>query len=146
MKRLTRRWGSEPYPNLAGKVVCEYKECDSAKSCNDCVHGRIAQRLAAIEDILGDEYDLERLKELVQAKREGRCVVLDDLTVADLQQMLTVLDSTRYGDGVETYTTGYRNGHRNGRIEILRHVLGINEGDSAQAALRREQDGQGGRA
>ena len=37
---------------------------------------RIYNRLAAIEDILGDEYDLERLKELVQAKREGRCVVL----------------------------------------------------------------------
>ena len=84
-----------------------------------------------------------RLRELAQADREGRCVVLDDLTVADLQQMLTVLDSTRYGDGAETYTTGYRNGHRNGRIEILRHVLGIYEGTSAEAevALRREQDG-----
>ena len=33
-------------------------------------------RLAAIEDILGDEYDLDELRELVQAKREGRCVVL----------------------------------------------------------------------
>lgn len=33
-------------------------------------------RLAAIEDILGDEYDLDKLLELVQAKREGRCVVL----------------------------------------------------------------------
>ena len=99
-------------------------------------------RLAAIEDILGDEYELDRLRELSQADREGRCVVLDDLTVADLQQMLTVLDCTRYGDGAETYTTGYRNGHRNGRIEILRHVLGINEGDSAESqdALRREQD------
>mgnify|MGYP005776608043 CR=1 FL=1 len=32
--------------------------------------------LVTIEDILGDEYDLEELKELVQAKREGRCVVL----------------------------------------------------------------------
>lgn len=116
MKRLTRRWGSEPYPNLAGRVVCEYKECDSAKSCNDCVHGRIANRLAAIEDILcdsvgdndpdaEDEYDLDRLavmcnqrmsmrdevserfsltakipldrlRELAEADREGRCVVL----------------------------------------------------------------------
>lgn len=86
---------------------------------------------------------IDRLRELDQADREGRCVVLNDLTVADLQQMLTVLDCTRYGDGAETYTTGYRNGHRNGRIEILRHVLGINEGDSAEAeaALRREQDG-----
>lgn len=32
-------------------------------------------RLAAIEDILGEEYDLERLRELAQADREGRCVV-----------------------------------------------------------------------
>lgn len=105
-------------------------------------HENAIHRLAAIEDILGDEYDLDELMEMVQAKQEGRCVVLDDLTVADLQQMLTVLDSTRYGDGAETYTAGYRNGHRNGRIEILRHVLGINEGDSAETELRREQDGQ----
>ena len=33
-------------------------------------------RLAAIEDILGDEYELDRLCELVEADREGRCVVL----------------------------------------------------------------------
>ena len=33
-------------------------------------------RLKDIEDILGDEYDLDRLRELVQADREGRCVVL----------------------------------------------------------------------
>lgn len=36
----------------------------------------VALRLAAIEDILGDEYDLDELGEMVQAKREGRCVVL----------------------------------------------------------------------
>lgn len=34
-------------------------------------------RLAAIEDTLGDEYDLDELMELVRAKREGRCVVLE---------------------------------------------------------------------
>lgn len=33
-------------------------------------------RLAAIEDILGDDYDLDRLRELVQSDRDGRCVVL----------------------------------------------------------------------
>ena len=33
-------------------------------------------RLREIENILGDEYDLEHLKELVQADREGKCVVL----------------------------------------------------------------------
>ena len=35
-------------------------------------------RLAAIEDILGDEYDLDELREMVQAKRDGRCVVLPE--------------------------------------------------------------------
>ena len=33
-------------------------------------------RLADIEDILGDDYDLDRLKELVEADRDGRCIVL----------------------------------------------------------------------
>ena len=36
----------------------------------------VMSRLAAIEDILGDEYDLDRLRELAQADREGWCVVL----------------------------------------------------------------------
>lgn len=33
--------------------------------------GEVVDRLAAIEDILGDEYDLDRLRELAQADREG---------------------------------------------------------------------------
>ena len=39
-------------------------------------HETAIHRLAAIEDILGDEYDLDELREMAQAKREGRCVVL----------------------------------------------------------------------
>ena len=38
--------------------------------------GQWVDRLAAYEDILGGEYDLDRLRELAQADREGRCVVL----------------------------------------------------------------------
>lgn len=34
------------------------------------------RRLAAIENILGNDYDLSYLCELVEADREGRCVVL----------------------------------------------------------------------
>ena len=37
---------------------------------------KVIDRLAAIEDILGDDYDLDRLRELVEADRDGRCVVL----------------------------------------------------------------------
>ena len=117
-------------------------DAEKVKECAMEIYWRLKALEDAVADEESEEYDLDRLRELVEADKDGRCVVLDNLTVADLQQMLTVLDCTRYGDGAETYTTGYRNGHRNGRIEILRHVLGINEGDSAEAeaALRREQE------
>lgn len=36
----------------------------------------VCDRLGTIEDILGDDYDLDRLRELVEADRAGRCVVL----------------------------------------------------------------------
>lgn len=39
-------------------------------------HETAIHRLAAIEDILGDDYDLDRLRELAQADRDGRCVVV----------------------------------------------------------------------
>lgn len=42
----------------------------------DCTVYSMTNRLASIEDILGDDYDISRLRELVQADRDGRCVVL----------------------------------------------------------------------
>ena len=42
----------------------------------DCTVYSMTNRLAAIEDILGDEYDIDRLRALAQADREGRCVML----------------------------------------------------------------------
>lgn len=36
---------------------------------------KVIDRLAAIEEILGDDYDLDRLKELVQADREGKVIL-----------------------------------------------------------------------
>ena len=44
-------------------------------------YSHIWKRLAEIENILGDDgddYDLDRLKKLVQADREGRCAVLSE--------------------------------------------------------------------
>lgn len=66
MKRLTdidRYWEGEEF-------WCECMESDAEDI------DKIYNRLAAIEDILGDEYDLDRLRELAQADKEGRCVVL----------------------------------------------------------------------
>ena len=36
----------------------------------------VLERLAAIEDILGDTYDIDRLRELVGADKSERCVIL----------------------------------------------------------------------
>ena len=58
MKRMTKR--------LPNGVI----HVDFAKQKESVVG-----RLASIEDILGDEYDLDELREMVQAKRDGRCVV-----------------------------------------------------------------------
>lgn len=43
---------------------------------NELGYSHIWKRLNAIEDILGDDYDLGRLRELVEADRDERVVVL----------------------------------------------------------------------
>ena len=69
MKRLTGRRDGRAYivgcpdfalPKIAGLIIQQ-----------------TVDRLAAIEEILGDEYDIDRLHELTRADREGLCVVLD---------------------------------------------------------------------
>ena len=62
----------ERYTNPDCKPEMEelMKDCPRSRSGAECW-----LRLCDIEDILGDEYDLDELKEMVQAKREGRCVV-----------------------------------------------------------------------
>ena len=88
-------------------------------------HETAIHRLVTIEDILGDEYDLDRFRELVkayreeryivlkeprqagvhrlselaQADREGRCVVLD----VKIGQKVWILDAGDYGDDDEAY-------------------------------------------
>lgn len=50
-------------------------------------------------------------------------VELEDLR-AKYQALVAEKDKSS-GDTVETYTTGYRYGHRNGQIELLQEILGI---------------------
>lgn len=54
-------------------------ECDCAVALMNMLAVQAAElhaRLSKIEDILGDDYDLDRLRELAQADRDGRCVVV----------------------------------------------------------------------
>ena len=93
--------------NLECGEVCQRQDDDG---CATCPIARAFDRLAAIEDILGDEYDLDRLRELVQADREGRCVVLP-AGIGDTVHHITtcknfsqVLDGTMYGPNGELGT------------------------------------------
>ena len=53
-----------------------WRSCKESGEIDDCIQRLTWLRLLDIEDILGDDYDLDRLRELVEADREGRCVVL----------------------------------------------------------------------
>ena len=66
-------WQVKGADNLECSEVCKSRDDEG---CNGCPIANAFDRLAAIEDILGDDYDLDRLKELVQADREGKCIVL----------------------------------------------------------------------
>lgn len=55
-------------------------------------------------------------------------VELEDLR-AKYQALVAEKDKNS-GDTAETYTTGYRYGHRNGQIELLQQILGICDGVS----------------
>lgn len=60
-----------------------WRSCQESGEIDDCIQRLTWIRLLAIEDILGDEYELDRLRELVQADREGRCVVIHPNSVTD---------------------------------------------------------------
>lgn len=69
MKRLTKKIGKHS----------SFYDCDII--CNQCFNGckvtqKVFDRLAAIEDILGYEYKLDRLRELINADKDGRCLIL----------------------------------------------------------------------
>lgn len=70
MKRITER--SKSGDMLT--VKCRNCEKTEIGSCEDCQNA-IYHRLTDIEDILGDNYDLDRLRELVEADRDGRCEI-----------------------------------------------------------------------
>lgn len=60
-------------------------------------------------------------------------LVMDTTELEDLRakyQALITEKAKNSGDTAETYTTGYRYGHRNGQIELLQQILDICDGVS----------------
>lgn len=66
--------------------------------------------------------------EMLPAADVAPAVELEDLR-AKYQALVAEKDKNS-GDTAETYTTGYRYGHRNGQIELLQQILGIFDGTS----------------
>lgn len=97
MKRLTNARNRCVFCKAADEE-CAFAAGEFSAPCPDY---KTYQRLSAIEDILGDDYDLDRLKELVEADKEGRCQVIpckeffsmlgDDVYTIDDGEVLEVL-------------------------------------------------------
>lgn len=52
---------------------------DSISSIRRSVLNNAIKYLSDITDVLGDTYDLDRLRELVEADKAGRCIVLPEV-------------------------------------------------------------------
>ena len=104
-------------------------------------HETAIHRLVTIEDILGDEYDLDRLRVLAQADREGRCVVLP----CDPGQVVWAANS--YGVSSHQIRMLVRDKDGDFACSMIKFPLEdfgrkvFLTREEAEAALRREQDG-----
>lgn len=142
MKRLTEY----TIPETGFSVVSEEKYKRILMEEKPSVE-KVYNRLKKIEDILGDEYDLDKLMELVQAKRKGRCIVLpckveDDVYINILGRTLpfTVISVSQMAS-----TPTFKAQHGIRLVYIFKaddvgETVFLTRAE-AEAALRREQDG-----
>ena len=110
-----------------GKTMAkEYIEREAAKErlrmwITDCVLDGDNEAADCFRDCID-------LLDSIPAADVAPAVELEDLR-AKYQALVAEKDKNS-GDTAETYTTGYRYGHRNGQIELLQQILGIFDGTS----------------
>ena len=135
----------ERYTNPDCKPEMEelMKDCPRSRSGAECW-----LRLRDIEDILGDEYDLDELKEVVQAKREGRVRIIagPKPREAVCGNCGNFIRNPGTRTGVCRVQSFYRDQH--GKEEPRRGIFSPSQSRKAcrkfvraEEALRREQDG-----
>ena len=113
-----------------GGNFCDIAMCDEVRGgsfCedDDCFQRKIWERLKAIEDILGDDYDLDRLRELAQADREGRCVVLPCKVGDTVYRVVHCDDGSGYA--VWIIRVNFVEFNDNDSIELPNYVIGTTE-------------------
>ena len=105
MERLTAKClkGSGYY--MACSKTCPY---DCMEDCDCEEFDNFVNRLGAIEDILGDEYDLELVQKLIQAYKEGRYIIMKEPEQAGVSRLRELAQADREGRCVvlpESYYT-----------------------------------------
>lgn len=124
---------------------CDISMCIGFTCNRDCDQKKTWERLKGVEDILGDDYDLDRLRELVEADRDGRCVVLPIplhrmlFDVSDPYRPEVLKDfrisATWTNNGIVFHSPWniFLQNVEKGYIRLMK--------ESAEAALKGEQDG-----
>lgn len=154
MKRLTNARNRCVFCKAADEE-CAFAAGEFSAPCPDY---KTYQRLSAIEDILGDDYDLDRLKELVEADKEGRCQVIpckeffsmlgDDVyTIDDGEVLEVLLCSIGYDpDGIDFIDAVYAPGYEDEKdftfrfSDVGKTVFLTRE--EAEAALEKMKEGK----
>ena len=99
-------WIREAAGNIRAEIYAEDNECLCDELYDNLMYGieepegvvaylylaalqaiEMRGRLKKIEDILGDTYDIDRLRDLVQADREGRCFITPFVTMVEQSLM-----------------------------------------------------------
>lgn len=93
-------------------AMCEFTPGGSFCEEGYCSQRRVWERLKSIEDILGDDYDLDRLRELAEADRKGRCVVLPCM-IGDTVYVLNHHLGRVFENEVAGFSVGYQSDNRN---------------------------------
>lgn len=150
MERLTKR------ELLAGHYVAfvSDEDCFDMWSVPKKFMGNAIDRLAAIEDILGDTYDLDRLRELVEAEKAGKnfvspCKIGDTVYILHYGKYPHLNSATVSGIHLRDET--YRGGKKRREYVVVRkngfskHLpidrigkMWFLHEDSAEAALAKE--------
>lgn len=77
--------------------------------------------------------EYQEIENAINKVADDVALVMDTTELEDLRakyQSLVAEKDKNSGDTAETYTTGYRYGHRNGQIELLQQILDICDGVS----------------
>lgn len=103
---------------------------------------RLISRLAAIEDILGDDYDLDRLRELVEADRDERCWTLpvkqaSEVWFEDIDGSIISETVDYAGPVIHTWSAAFKMDDIGKTVFLTR--------EAAEAALKGEGDANDGK-